>query len=198
MFKRISLLLLFIITVLFSCTEKEPEVDPVISVESVYVSQSSAALTIGETMQLTASVFPSSATNKNITWASSNQAIASVSASGLVTALGEGTTTITATADGKQGTCTVTVSKGVVNVAEIKLDKTELTLYEGDEETLAATVAPDDATDKTITWSSSDNSIATVESGKVKAEKKGETTITAKAGGKTAEIRVVVLAPVSG
>ena len=78
------------------------------------------------------------------------------------------------------------------------MDRSELTLYEGDEDILAATVAPDDATDKTITWSSSDNSIATIESGKVKAEKKGETTITAKAGEKTAEIKIVVLAPVSG
>lgn len=196
--RRIALLLLIILPVIFSCTEKEPEVEQVIRVESVSVSQNSAALTIGETLQLTASVSPASATNKNISWSSSNQAIASVSASGLVTALGEGTTTITATADGKQGTCSVTVSKGVVNVSEIKLDKTELTLYEGDEETLTATVSPDDATDKTITWSSSDNTIATVESGKVKAEKKGEATITATAGGKIAEIKVVVLAPVSG
>ena len=198
MIKRFLLLLLIAFPVIFSCTKKEPEVDPVISVVSVSVSQNSAALTIGEALQLTASVSPSSATNKNITWASSNQAIASVSASGLVTALGEGTTTITATADGKQGTCTVTVSKGVVNVSEIKLDRSERTLYEGDEETLAATVSPDDATDKTITWSSSDNSIATVESGKVKAVGKGTAKITATSGANSASCEVTVLRPVSG
>ena len=171
---RIALLLLIILPVFFACTEKEQE----IRVESVTLSKSSTELTIGETLQLSASVFPASATNKEISWSSSNQSVASVSSSGLVTAAGEGTATITATADGKKAECAVSVKKAIA-VSEVKLDKTELTLFEGKEETLTATVLPKDATDQTVTWSSSDPSVATVVSGKVTALKAGSTTITA-------------------
>ena len=73
----------------------------------------------------------------------------------------------------------MSVSKGYIAVSEVKLNKTELKLYEGEEAVLTATVLPEDATEKTITWSSSDNSIATVEDGKVKAIKEGTATITA-------------------
>ena len=192
--KRLVILLLFILPFLFSCTPKELEV----RVESVSVNPTSKELTIGETLQLSATVSPSEATRKEVTWSSSNSSVASVNASGLVTALSEGTTTVTASADGKKGACTVSVVKGFVAVSEVRLGKTEVTLYEGEEETLTATVLPDDATDKTITWSTSDKSIVTVESGKVKAVKNGEATITAQAGDKTAEVKVVVLAPISG
>ena len=188
--KRLTIFLLIALPFLFSCTQKEQEV----RVESVSISPASKELTVGETLQLSATVSPSMATRKDITWSSSKSSVASVSASGLVTALGEGTTTITAAADGKKGECTITVSKAFVAVSEIKLGKTELTLYEGEEETLTASVLPDNATDKTITWTSSDKSIASVESGKVKAVKKGEAKITASAadGGVTASCNVVV------
>ncbi len=191
---RLTIFLLITLPLLFSCTQKEQEV----RVESVFINQSSVELEIGKTLQLTATVSPSTATRKDITWTSSKSSVASVSSSGLVTAVSEGTTKITATADGKKGECTVTVFKGFVAVSEVKLGKTEVTLYVGEEETLTASVLPDNATDKTITWTSSDKSIASVESGKVKAVKKGEATITAKAGDKTAEAKIVVLAPVSG
>lgn len=193
-----KLLLLFILPLLFACTQKEPEVPKEVRVESVTISQSSAVIEIGQTLQLNATVSPSTATRKDITWSSSKSSVASVSSSGLVSAVSEGTTTITAAADGKKGECTVSVVKKAIAVSEVKLDKSELTLFEGDEETLTASVSPEDATDKTITWTSSDKSIVSVESGKVKAVKKGEATITAKAGDKTAEAKVVVLAPVSG
>lgn len=191
---RLTIFLLITLPLLFACTQKEQEV----RVESVSINQSSVELEIGKTLQLNATVSPSTATRKDITWSSSKSSVASVSSSGLVTAVSEGTTTITASADGKKGECTVTVFKGFVAVSEVKLGKTEVTLYEGEEETLTASVLPDNATDKTITWTSSDKSIASVESGKVKAVKKGEATITAKAGDKTAEAKIVVLAPVSG
>ena len=191
---RLNTFLLIALPFLFACTQKEQE----IRVESISVSPASKELTVGETLQLGATVSPSTATRKDVTWSSSKSSVASVSPSGLVTALSEGTATITAAADGKKGECTITVSKAFFAVSEIKLGKTELTLYEGEEETLSASVLPGNATDKTITWASSDKSIASVESGKVKAVKKGEATITAKAGDKTAEVKVVVLAPVSG
>ena len=192
-----KLLLFFILPLLFACTQKEPEVQEV-RVESVTLSQSSAEIEIGQTLQLNVTVSPSTATRKDITWSSNKSSVASVSSSGLVTAVSEGTTTITASADGKKGECTVTVFKGFVAVSEVKLGKTEVTLYVGEEETLTASVLPDNATDKTITWTSSDKSIASVESSKVKAVKKGEATIMAKAGDKTAEAKIVVLASVSG
>ena len=194
---RLTIFLLITLPILFACTQKEPEVQEV-RVESVTLSQSSAEIEIGKTLQLNATVSPSTATRKDITWSSSKSSVASVSSSGLVTAVSEGTTTITASADGKKGECTVTVVKKAIAVSEVKLDKTELTLYEGEEETLTASVLPEDATDKTITWTSSDKSIASVESGKVKAVGKGTATITASAGGKSASCSIEVLRPVSG
>ena len=192
-----KLLLLFILPLLFACTQKEPEVQEV-RVESVTLSQSSVELEIGTTLQLNATVSPSTASRKDITWSSSKSSVASVSSSGLVTAVSEGTTTITASADGKKGECTVSVVKKAIAVSEIKLDKTELTLFEGEEETLTASVLPEDATDKTVTWTSSDKSIVSVESGKVKAVGKGTAKITVSAGGKTASCSIEVLRPVSG
>ena len=195
----IKLFPVVVLALIVSCIRKEPEPEPnVVRVESVILNQTSKAMTIGETLQLEANINPSSATNQSITWTSSKPAVASVSSSGLVSALSEGETTVTASADGKKAECVISVSKAFIEVSEVMLDKAELILYEGDEDTLTAIVLPDDATDKTITWRSSDESIATVESGKVKALRKGEATIIAQAGEKTAGIKITVLAPVSG
>lgn len=172
---------------LFSC-DKEKD----IAVTSVSISQPAAQMVIGETVQLRASVLPTDATDKSVIWASSKQSVATVSSSGLVTALAEGSTTITATAGGKVGSCTVTVSRAIVVVSSVELNKTSLELIEGESETLTATVKPDDADDKTVTWSSSNASVATVDNGKVTALKEGSATITAKAGDKTATCAVVV------
>ena len=187
--RRIALLLIIILPAFFSCTEKEQE----IRVESVTISIPSAELEIGKTLQLSATVTPTGATNKDITWSSSNPSVASISAAGLVTALSEGTTTITAFADGKKGECTVTVVKKAIAVSEIKLDKTELTLYEGEEETLTATVIPSDATlREEITWSSSNTHVVTVDGGKVTAVEMGSATISASLEGFKAECSVTV------
>lgn len=84
-----------------------------------------------------------------------------------------------------------------VAVESVTLNKTELTLEVGGEETLTATVTPDDATDKTVTWSSDNTAIATVENGKVTAIAAGNATITAKAGDKTDTCSVTVNAAVT-
>ncbi len=103
--------ILFVPVLLLSCTEKEPEIPEIetIPVESISLNQTTASITIGETLMLSASVSPSNATDKDITWSSSNQSIASVSGYGLVTAVGEGTATITAmAANGESVSCIVT------------------------------------------------------------------------------------------
>lgn len=183
------------ITALFllSCDKVQDEKEKEdIAVTSVSIGQATAEMLIGETVQLSATVLPSNATDKTVSWASSKQSVATVSSTGLVTALAEGTTTITASAGGKSGTCTVTVNKKVVEVSSVTLNKTELPLYVGESESLSVTVKPDDATYKTVSWSSSDPSIAKVENGTVTAVKKGTATITATAGDKSASCSVVV------
>ena len=170
-----------------SC-KKAPEE---IAVQSISLNKSSEELVIGESVLLNAIVTPSNATQKTITWLSSNQAVATV-AGGKVTAVAEGTATITATADGKWATCAITVKKKTVYVASVELNKIELDLIEDESESLVATVKPDDATDKTVTWTSSNESIATVVNGKVMAVKEGKATITAKAGEKEATCKVTV------
>lgn len=180
----IKVFLIILLPVLFSCTGKEQE-PQVIHVESVSLNQTSASLTIGGTLQLKASVSPSTATNKDITWSSTLPSVASVGPDGLVTALSEGTTTISASADGKKGECSVSV------LPRIRLNATELELTIDDTETLTATLAPSDA-GKKVTWSSSDTKVATVEDGKVIALAAGSTTITATLDGYTAECAVTV------
>ena len=148
---------------------------------------------VEETIQLTATVQPSDAADKTVTWTSSMQSVATVSNSGLVTAVSEGETTITATAGSKSATCKVSVSSKPVPVESVSLDNATLSLTEGDTYTLVATVNPSNATDKTVSWTSSSQSVATVNSsGEVTAVSEGETTITASAGGKSATCKVTV------
>jgi len=164
-----------------------------VAVTEVTLNKTELTLKVGDTETLVATVKPDDATDKTVTWSTSDASIATVDESGKVTAVKEGSATITAKAGDKSATCKVTVSKNVIAVTEITLNKTTLSLKEGDSETLVATVKPDDATDKTVTWSTSDASIATVDSnGKVTAVKEGTATITAKAGDKSATCSVTV------
>ena len=165
----------------------------VIPVTSVTLNKASLALTEQETFQLSATVSPDNATDKTVTWSSSNTAVATVSNNGLVTAVKEGSATITAKAGDKTATCTVTISKTVVAVTSVTLNKTSLSLMEQDTYQLVATVIPADATDKTVTWTSSNSSVATVDgNGVVKGVAVGSATITAKAGSKTATCAVTI------
>lgn len=182
--------LLFLLGVLFSSCEKAPEE---IAVTGITLNQASAEMFVGETVQLTASIQPSNATDKAVTWASSKQSVATISDNGLITAVSEGQSTITASAGGKSATCQVTVSSGFVAIVSISLDRESITLEEESSAILVATVKPDDATDKTVVWSSSNTSIATVDqSGNVTAVKEGSAAITASAGDKQATCSVTV------
>ena len=177
-----------VLLLLLSCGNKQ---DPTVAVTSVTLSQTSLAMVEGDTQTLTATVNPSDATDKTVTWASSDAQVASV-AGGKVTAVKPGSATITASCGGKSATCAVTVEKKVIPVSAITLNKTEVTLKQNETFQLTATVAPDDATDKTVTWTSSDATVATVTDGLVKALKEGTATVTAKAGDKTATCTVKV------
>ena len=168
--------MLFASAAIISCG---PEEDPEVAVSGVSVSQSSLTLETGGTANLTATVTPSNATSKTVTWSTSNQSVAKVSG-GTVTAVGEGTATITAKAGGQTASCTVTVNKKIVAATSITLDKTEAELEIGGQLTLNAVVKPDDATYKTMTWSSSDNKVAIVSDGVITAIALGNATITVK------------------
>lgn len=172
---------------LIGCTEKESTV----SVSSVSMNTATIEMVEGETFSLVATVLPKDAEYDGVTWASSNASVANVN-SGTVTAIKEGTATITASAGGKSSTCTVKVSTKVVPVTSIALDKTSLSMKVGETETITATVNPDNATDKSVTWGSSDVSVATVADGRVTAKKSGEATITAKSGSCIAECKVTI------
>ena len=167
----------------------------VYNVESVSLDKTSITLTEGDSQTLTATVSPSNATNKNVSWKSSNTSVATVS-NGKVTALKAGTASITVTTEdgGKTATCQVTVNARVYNVESVSLDKTSITLTEGDSQTLTATVSPSNATNKNVSWKSSNTSVATVSNGKVTALKAGTATITVTTddGGKTATCMVTV------
>ena len=164
-----------------------------VPVTSISLDKTTLALAEQDTYQLTATVKPDNATDKTVTWSTANAAIATVSNNGLVTAVAEGTTTITAKAGDKTATCSVTVSKKVIPVTSVTLNKTSLALTEQETFQLSATVSPDNATDKTVTWSSSNTAVATVSSnGLVTAVQEGSATITAKAGDKTATCTVTV------
>ena len=165
-----------------------------ISVNSIDLDADEMTLTVGDVGQLIATVGPENATDKTVTWTSSKESVATVDATGKVTAVAEGTATIKAKAGSISATCIVTVKSATVAVASVTLDKTELALTIGDAAVqLTATVKPDNATDADVDWSSSDQSVATVDgSGLVTAVADGTATITAKAGGKTATCTVTV------
>ena len=174
-----------------------------VNVTGVTLNKATLTLIAGASETLTATVAPADATNQKVTWKSSNAAVATVDATGKVTAVkaGEATITVTTEDGAKTATCKVTVKAATVAVTGVTLNKSALSLIAGASETLTATVAPADATNKKVTWKSSNAAVATVDAtGKVTAVKAGEATITVTTddGAKTAACKVTVTMPVSG
>ena len=168
-------------------------VEPDIEVTKVTLNESILELTQEETYNLIAVISPDNATDKTVTWETSDSNVATVSDIGLVTAVAPGTATITVvTTNNKKATCTVKVKE--IEVSEINLNKTSMEITQGETETLIATILPDNAANKTVTWTSSSEDIATVSSnGSVTAILPGETIITASSNnGKTATCTVIV------
>ena len=161
-------------------------------VKSISLNQTSASLQIGGTMALRVTFSPTNVNDNTITWSSSNTSVATVE-NGVVTGKNQGTTTITAkSTNGKTATCKVTVNPIVVT--SVSLNKSSMELNVGDSNTLTATISPSNATNKTVTWSSSNSSVASVSNGKITGVAEGTATITAKSNnGKTATCSVKVV-----
>ena len=178
----------------------DPDDDKDIAVTAVFLNKTSLTLEIGESYTLFATVSPDNATDKSVTWTSSDQSVAMVE-DGKVTAIESGTATITATtSNGKTASCMITViepAPEVIEVTSVSLNKTSLTLEIGESEILTATVLPNNATDKSVTWTSSDQTVAMVANGGVTAVGSGIATITATvSNGKTAICRITVNADI--
>lgn len=165
-------------------------------VTGVTLDQSAVTLGLNGTATLTAAVAPGTAINKGVTWTSSDTSVVTVSNGQLTAAVKEGTATVTVTTaeGGFTAECTVTVQRNAVT--RVTLDRNELTLAEGGSAQLTATVAPENADDRAVTWESSDPSVATVgSSGAVTAVKAGSAviTVTTSDGSFTATCTVTVL-----
>ena len=168
-----------------------------IGVTSVTLDKTDLTLDVNDTEKLTATVNPNDATNKTVTWKSDKPEIVEVDSNGNVTAKAAGTATITATADGKSASCKVTVNgqPATVPVQSVGLNTNKVELSVGEENKLVATVTPEAAANRDVTWNSSKPAVATVDStGKVVAQAPGTTTITVTTvdGNKTATCEVTV------
>ena len=173
-----------------------------VQVESVALNKTALALTVGGSETLTATILPENAANKNVTWTSSNPAVATV-VDGKVTALAAGNSTITVkTVNGKTATCTVTVTAAgtTIPVTGVSIPAT-FTFKVGASSRFAATIVPENATNKNVTWTSSNPAVLTIDAntGIVKALAAGTAIITATTvdGGKTATCTVTVTADVA-
>ena len=174
-------------------------VNPILRVTKITLNKTSVNIEKGKTVQLKATVTPTTATTRTVTWKSSDTSVVAVDNDGKVTAKAAGTAMITCTAkdgSGKKATCKVTVVNPKPLVSKVTLNKTSATLVKGDALSLKATVAPNNAGNKTVSWKSSNTSVATVSSsGKVTAKKSGTAIITCAAkdgSGKRATCKITV------
>ncbi len=167
---------------------------PFIPVESITISMKEISLLEGTDYQLTATVLPENATDPSVSWTSSDESVATVE-NGLVKALREGTAVITAKAGEKEDRCAVTVEKDFVPVSSITLSPQLAELLPGESLVLTATVLPEDATDPSVQWSSSDENVAVVSEGTVTAVAPGSAVITARAGNEEARCSILVETP---
>ena len=191
-------------TVTVKAKEVVPEEPEDVAVTGIALNKTEATIKVDETLTLTATVNPENATDKTVTWSVDDAEVATVT-NGVVTAKKAGTAVVTAKAGKFTATCTVTVtSKEVepeepedttIKVVSVTLNKVEISLEEGKTEKLTATIDPVDATNKEMTWESSNSAVVTVDKdGNLTAVKAGTATITVKVDGKTATCAVTVTA----
>ncbi|MBO4476591.1 MAG: Ig domain-containing protein [Bacteroidales bacterium] len=197
--KRIFFALAALLTLAAGCTK---EIDPT----SVVLDKHELTIAVGEAVTLAATIAPSNATNTAVNWSSSKPSVADVDKDGKVTAFAEGMASITVTtlAGGLTDACIIMVTSKPVPVTGVKLDKTSYEMTEGDVYQLSATVEPANATNIAVSWSSSNDEVASVDNlGYVRAHNEGKATITVRTedGGFTAKCEVTVakfVIPVTG
>ena len=151
-------------------------------IESLSFAQKNISIKKGDSIELIAIVEPSELSLSKLNWKSSNSKIVSVDSNGVIKGLKEGTAIITVTSsNGKSATCIVSVTKLAVDVKEIKLSPNNKTIKAGSNTQIKAIIEPENATNRSLVWTSSDPSIATVNSkGVIAGLKEGTVTITAK------------------
>jgi len=190
-------------TISDSINIKNKKVENHVEVESLKLDRESIDLNYGDSFELSLKISPSNATNKNVTWTSSDSSLVTVDSNGNIKAIknenGTATITVTTVDGSKTATVKVTVKKvdTIVKVTGVKVDKSSITLNYNKTAKITATVLPSNATNKNVTWTSSDSSLVTVDSnGNIKAvkNKNGTATITVKTveGSKTATVKVTV------
>ena len=158
---------------------------------SVTMSDDEVELIVGNVINLTANVLPNNASLRSVVWSSTNTAVAGVNGSGMVTALAAGECDIVATCLDKQAVCHVTV----LDPISVTLDQTSVTIEQTQQVTLTATVSPEGATGQSVTWSTTDAAVATVNGGVVTGVGVGECDIIASYLDKLAVCHVTVIAP---
>ncbi|MCL2883281.1 MAG: Ig-like domain-containing protein [Coriobacteriia bacterium] len=161
-----------------------------VPVTGITMNKQSVSLTAGQTMVLAATLWPANATNKKVTWSSTDTHVATVDAEGNVTAVGAGTAKILATSSdgGWVALAAVTVASMGVAVNGVTLDQASLDLTVGDTARLTATVSPADASSPEVAWMSDNEDVATVDAeGNVTAVGAGTATVTATATATTGD-----------
>lgn len=159
-----------------------PKAPKSIPATGIRLTKTAAELDEGETLELFYKLEPSDATTQGVVWASDNTDVATVDEDGIVTAVRAGTATITVSVKGQpeiKATCTITVKSSTIAVTKLTLSQTSAEVSVGKTLTLSCTIEPTDATNKELVWSSSDETIATVDAqGVVTGVKAGTVTIT--------------------
>lgn len=193
--KKIFLILSTILATVMAVSCQDTDETNLVATTGVTLSATEVSIFPGEQVELKATLTPDNCTSSYKTWASSDAKVATVDVWGRVVGLTPGETTITVTtASGKcTASCKVTVKE--IQATGVALNKTTTTVYIGEIDNLTATVTPDNASDKTVTWTSSNPEIATVgEDGKVTGVEIGKATITATTkNGISASCEVTVL-----
>lgn len=167
---------LFSLLLFFGCGEQNH------LVSSVSLDASSKAIVVGESFTLNATVSPTDAENQEVVWLSAQPLVATVDKAGLVKGVGAGQTSITvATSDGnRRAVCEVTVREKTIPAESIRLEPSSGTAYLNEPFTVIAVITPENATDQTLNWTTSNPEIATVSQlGKVTPVAEGEVKITA-------------------
>ncbi len=178
---------------------ESPDAPSFIAVSSVRLDRDSLFLYENETAVLKAEVLPSDATDPSVRWSTSDSTVAAVGPDGLVEARKEGEAEITVLSGGERASCHAVVLKRIIPVESVRLDRESLHLTKGETFLLTATLLPETATDRVVSWMSSDETVVSVgEDGLLTALAGGSVTVTASAGKESARCEVLVTVPVQG